>query len=770
MPQNKNLESILSNKLFSGIKSPDFKLSTHQNRFLNFMEGDIIYQQGDASDCIYLIMEGEVKVKIPLQAGISNIYRKGKDEFFGEKEIFGKSKRSSSAVANTDCILYKIIKKDLNDLVKKNKTLNDNIRKTNIPPDKDSGTEDVSPEQTPDEPEKDVNENEKTQTDVDSLNEQDSVEAETPDTNIDFSAGEEDFIIAADENQQALTDSIKAELGLIETTHPEENSASAEKDKTGDEDSTFILNEETSSGFDDNAGKIDESDSYKMDPDEETLSVEDETTGNDLMLSEDEENYEIPEEENLLDDISDFTPPEDKTETPDEELQDDVPVEDTTGEYTLPESIEPTAGPAKDEFEEPRDLPESPANAEAEEELDAEEKHESAEALTVGESRTDYQALIEAAEKIHANIRYAKTAAGAVAVMSEIFGSETGKLFIYDASKEQLWYMNESLNSRREFIKMNTGIAGYAAGSGEKIVIYNVSGDERFDIAVDSIPGRETFDLLCVPFKDSGGALFGVLELINCVQDEFNELDTESLNILTRTVINAAANSLKAEELINESRISSLGEIAGFLLEDVKTASLMIKQYVQFLLKKEMSFEEAQAAGLIDMQSDSIINYIETTLDYVNGRTSINAETVSLSAAMDGVLDLLAEYVESRNVKLFKRYETDKEVKLDKIAFYQAFFQLSKNSCDAMPGGGEIYIVVREEDDSIVLEFKDTGPGIPNEINDKLFEPFFSFGKKKTGFGLAIAKKIIEDHGGQIKLTGSSGEGSAFEIRLHPAG
>jgi signal transduction histidine kinase len=84
-----------------------------------------------------------------------------------------------------------------------------------------------------------------------------------------------------------------------------------------------------------------------------------------------------------------------------------------------------------------------------------------------------------------------------------------------------------------------------------------------------------------------------------------------------------------------------------------------------------------------------------------------------------------------------------------------------------MPQGGNFYIIVTREGESIRIEFKDTGLGIPASIKDRIFEPFMSHGKDDhTGLGLAITEKIVREHNGKIWAESDLGEGAAIIIVL----
>ncbi|ETR67374.1 MAG: hypothetical protein OMM_11671 [Candidatus Magnetoglobus multicellularis str. Araruama] len=97
---------------------------------------------------------------------------------------------------------------------------------------------------------------------------------------------------------------------------------------------------------------------------------------------------------------------------------------------------------------------------------------------------------------------------------------------------------------------------------------------------------------------------------------------------------------------------------------------------------------------------------------------------------------------------------------------YQAFLNLLINAMQAMPDGGLISISVTADWDDIWIVIDDEGEGIPEEILQKIWDPFYTSKEKGTGLGLSIVKNIIEVHGGVISLENRSVDGAQARIRL----
>jgi signal transduction histidine kinase len=88
------------------------------------------------------------------------------------------------------------------------------------------------------------------------------------------------------------------------------------------------------------------------------------------------------------------------------------------------------------------------------------------------------------------------------------------------------------------------------------------------------------------------------------------------------------------------------------------------------------------------------------------------------------------------------------------------------NGTQAMSKGGEMILTVGQNDGSATIEVMDTGPGIPADAVQRIFQAYYSTKKGGTGLGLPMAKRIAEEHGGQLSVQSEQGKGSKFTLRL----
>jgi signal transduction histidine kinase len=214
-----------------------------------------------------------------------------------------------------------------------------------------------------------------------------------------------------------------------------------------------------------------------------------------------------------------------------------------------------------------------------------------------------------------------------------------------------------------------------------------------------------------------------------------------------------------------------LPELSDFLINNLRAQVHSITNTISVMKKNPSASDEfKKTADIIIKQAHLLPILLESGFDFALDIRNLTLSPVRISDTLNDVLLILSEYVEARKVKLYKKFEADAEVEIDKQKFFQVCFQVARNACDAMPGGGNLYVTLRKDNNNFRIEFRDEGPGVPISIREEIFEPYFSHGKPEgIGIGLTIANKIINDHGGSVLIEGELGEGTSVIISL-PSG
>lgn len=218
-------------------------------------------------------------------------------------------------------------------------------------------------------------------------------------------------------------------------------------------------------------------------------------------------------------------------------------------------------------------------------------------------------------------------------------------------------------------------------------------------------------------------------------------------------------------ELVKSERLAAIGELAGMIGHDLRNPLSGIKNSVYFMKKRGTELQPNQAQEMFEIiekcvdYSNRIINDL---LDYSRELT-LDLENISLKKVLNDAV-LMVSIPEK--IKVENKLEDTIVLKADPSKFKRVFINLIKNSVDAMPSGGKITVESKELKSSVEISFIDTGTGISDNIMPKLFSPLFTTKAKGMGFGLAICKRIIEAHGGIIKVKTEKGKGTKFTLTV----
>ncbi len=141
-------------------------------------------------------------------------------------------------------------------------------------------------------------------------------------------------------------------------------------------------------------------------------------------------------------------------------------------------------------------------------------------------------------------------------------------------------------------------------------------------------------------------------------------------------------------------------------------------------------------------------------------------EKSDIGILIEKVLDFIEPETQLQDIELIREIEPLPPIQADIAQFKQAFLNLIINANQAMENGGKLTVSAKPVNGQVRIDIKDTGVGIPPEKKDEIFKLFSTTKEDGTGVGLTIAKKIVEEHGGEIKVDSVPGEGTTFSIFL----
>lgn len=232
---------------------------------------------------------------------------------------------------------------------------------------------------------------------------------------------------------------------------------------------------------------------------------------------------------------------------------------------------------------------------------------------------------------------------------------------------------------------------------------------------------------------------------------------------------NAMCGSIRQarEELIRSERIATIGRLAASIVHDLRNPLAAIYGGAEMLMYSRLSEAQIQRlAGNMYRASTQVKVLLEDLLDTGRGRAGQLREC-NLRDIVAAVADSVAATAEARSVAIELRVPDPLPVPIDQRRIERVFMNLISNALDAMTGGGTLTVSAIVERDSVVVEVRDTGPGIPPEIRGRLFHPFATARKAGgLGLGLAMARQAVADHGGDMWAASEPEHGARFCFRL----
>jgi signal transduction histidine kinase len=225
-------------------------------------------------------------------------------------------------------------------------------------------------------------------------------------------------------------------------------------------------------------------------------------------------------------------------------------------------------------------------------------------------------------------------------------------------------------------------------------------------------------------------------------------------------------NSHFITEVMRTERLSLVGSMANSIIHDLKNPICIVRCCADLIAKETSDPHIRQLTAMTTKAAEGMTAMTQELLDYARGSTELKKERLSIWRLLDELNQNALQLLPGQNVQFVKHLRYDGEIEVDLARFTRVLCNLIKNAREAMPSGG-ILTLETDRTSEIVIRLSDTGCGIPPEILPTLFEPFVTHGKSHgTGLGMAIAKSIVNAHGGTISVASTPGNGTSVEIRL----
>ncbi len=359
----------------------------------------------------------------------------------------------------------------------------------------------------------------------------------------------------------------------------------------------------------------------------------------------------------------------------------------------------------------------------------------------------------------------------------KVVNAKASSLLLYDNEKDELYFevaLGEKGEKVKEIrLKTSEGVAGAVARKKKPINVRNVQKTDTWYQPADRISGFKTRSLLAVPMIRKG-SLVGVIEVLNKTgaAAHFTNEDVRIMEILAEQAALCIENARLYEQNLRAARMAAIGQTMAELSHYIKNV-LTGFEAGGYLLESGVEGENRELIekgwGFLKKSQEKISNLVMNMLNYSKEKEP-SFELHDVNKVIKDVASLIEPRLKEKSIKIEKYLDKNiEEIMIDSDGIYRCVLNLISNAMDAIKDkNGKITIktLYDKKNRNVKIEVKDNGNGIPKDKIREVFNLFYSSKRKGTGLGLAVTKKIIDEHRGKILVESQEGKGTAFTIIL----
>jgi len=328
---------------------------------------------------------------------------------------------------------------------------------------------------------------------------------------------------------------------------------------------------------------------------------------------------------------------------------------------------------------------------------------------------------------------------------------------------------------KEQRISVSRTIVQHVLSKSEGVLSSNAMTDKRFAPA-DSVHAYGIHSAICVPIKFRDRT-FGVIDIDSQIANyTYTEDQLRLMTAIGAQTGMALANAELYQQGLQNARLAAVGETVASLSHSIKNILQGMRggaEVVELGMRKEDLSVIGNGWEILSRNLDRIYELTMNMLAYSKQRKP-EFEMTNLANLCQEVEELIRPQCEKRGIALMTDWDADMPpIPADAGGLHQAIINLVNNAMDAVePESGVVTLRCGfdEANNQVTLIVSDNGSGMPEDGLNNIFQPFYSTkGQRGTGLGLAVTRKIIDEHGGRIDVQSDEGEGTTFTITLSTA-
>ncbi|MEK6622211.1 MAG: ATP-binding protein, partial [Planctomycetota bacterium] len=221
------------------------------------------------------------------------------------------------------------------------------------------------------------------------------------------------------------------------------------------------------------------------------------------------------------------------------------------------------------------------------------------------------------------------------------------------------------------------------------------------------------------------------------------------------------------ERLIRSERLAVIGNMAAYIAHEIRNPLVTIGGFARTISRiARQDNHVRQSTEIIIEEVNRLEKILANITDFGKPLKPVKG-VFQVNDLLENTCSLMGPYFKNSNIQLIKKFnESAPPVTMDSTQMKQVFVNLMKNAVESMLDGGTLILETTSDDKHVKINVTDTGKGIPAETIQRVFEPFFTTKADGTGIGLAVSKKIVDEHGGSILVKSSGHSGTTFSVYL----
>ncbi|RJQ55105.1 MAG: hypothetical protein C4526_04155 [Nitrospiraceae bacterium] len=362
-----------------------------------------------------------------------------------------------------------------------------------------------------------------------------------------------------------------------------------------------------------------------------------------------------------------------------------------------------------------------------------------------------------------------------VYLLASLSGGDLGVVY-HDSRRRRSRKPKDRPEGDEEVMKLSdkSGIARFFRRSGDLLVKDELSvreetpGEETAEKIRDELKGFRG-EAAAPVFVDRELALLMILGEKSS-GDTFTNEDMDLLRTISDQTAIAIKNARLYQDKVNSEKLASIGMMSATFAHEIRNPLTSLKTFAQLMPEKynDVEFRETFSRIVVG-EIEKIDGLIKDLLDFASEKKSGHINNFNLTELIDGIADEIKNKLEfeKSEITVSRDYNgTAVNMAGDAGKLKQAFSNIMINGCQAMHGEGELRIDIKPDAGHVEIKIEDTGEGIHPDDLPGIFDPFVTTKDMGIGLGLAISKRIIENHNGEIHVESQLSKGTTFFVSL----